>query len=950
MNLNIAAQFLDESIYLTEDADSKGRDQTIKWVKNNFNLEQLGYSPTENALDDNDNEVTFARPGIPGRVPGPNAEYIFRRAESFFAHPLNQGVDRRKGINAYLPGATRIAITECGWLTKNVNSKMMEKLRYVYAALFFDYYDKRGPYHPDEHGHMIAEHPGYAGLCNYDFDGRTYDELMADFGAMIPAAKQRLEDQLASAGAEMETAEGQQTTGPVDRHAGAYHIEFIPTYDESKKWYKYTNPQCEDAGCHWCITQSSGYWHDYKDKHGGTETVYFCWKAESKDALLAMNDHFHDYCPSDASSEEIDKAPLNEYGLSLICIMIHPGPDGKAIFDNATSRYNHYGPDRRWHDGLYGDWLVQQGDTAAICQILGITVEEFPDLFPFRTSGTVDHTAIIRELGEAKAAGDLHRVLSIAGIDPDSFEANEKLVSADNNMISFKHSGEYNLLTLDGTLVSPAVWFANIKQIAKNVAAVKRADNTKVNFITGNGKFLLPRDVYNYKVMEGEYYSNYAAIEVRRGLWNVLNINTGAILLRKPVADVMLSNKYGKGIFVKKTADAAWEQIDIKGKTIFKLANANPGTKPIANINNFTAVQDYKNTISIVNTSNSRTVWKKRLKDPKVYVKNNCFLVVDDSNKEINILSGTGELLKTFTADDNYTAITPSSSTSIDELKSYDACDGYIPLLSRDHGMDFFDIENKEIFNIDPQEVLEGSIVKPLIFNKTLKIIKDSDNRIYQLKGDECGYMDDEDPNTVIMGVVHRLNKNKQIYLVATQSRKYGIYNANTQEFISPLFSSSSYNMNIGVLDNDTYILFVDNTERKTYLYDSDGELINTDTFDKGSIGDVNALFYAGQGCFVLGDNNGKHNIINIDGKFMFKMPFTEFISMGFSNEGIASIKAGRNTYFINTDGDVSRNLEALNESFRNKEDLPMINESSYKKSVKSKTAIKLDLAAYLMD
>ena len=946
MNLNIAAQFLDESIYLTEDADSKGRDQTIKWVKNNFNLEQLGYSATENALDDNDNEVTFARPGIRGRVPGPNAEYIFRRAESFFAHPLNQGVDRRKGINAYLPGATRIAITECGWLTRNVNAKMMENLRYVYAALFFDYYDKRGPYHTDEQGHLVAEHPGYAGLCNYDFDGRTYDELMADFGAMIPEAKQRLQDQLA--GAEMETAEGQQAAGPAERHAGAYHIEFIPTFDESKKWYKYTNPQCEDAGCHWCITQSSGYWHDYKDKHGGTETVYFCWKAESKEALLAMNDHFHDYCRSDAPSAEIDNAPLNEYGLSLICIMIHPGPDGKAIFDNATSRYNHYGPDGRWHDGLYGDWLVRQGDTAAICRILGISEDEFPDLFPFKTSGNVDHTSLVRDLAAAKAEGNLNRVLSLAGIDPDAFEANEKLVSADNNMIAFRHSGEYNLLTLDGTLVSPSVWFAKVKQIAKNVAAVKRADNTKVNFITGNGKFLLPRDVYNYKVIEGERYSNYAAIEVRRGLWNILNINTGAILLRKPVAEVMLSNKYGKGIFVKKTPETAWEQIDIKGKTIFKLANANPGTKPLANINNFAAIQDYKNYISIINTSNSRTVWKKKFKDPMVYVKNNCFLVVDKDNNELNILSGTGELLKTFNENDGYRVITQSSTSSLDKLKSYDACDGYIPLLSNEHGMDFFDIENKEIFNIDPQEILEGAITYPIIFNKNIKILKDSDNRIYEIVGDECGYMDDADDDTVVTGVINTLNKNKQIYLVTTQSRKCGIYNADTQEFLSPLFGTNGYNFNVGILDNDTYILFVNNDERKTYLYDSDGELINTDTFDKGSIDTVKSLFYAGQGCFVLGDEHEKHNIINIDGKFMFKNPFTEFVSMGFSNEGIASIKAGRNTYFINTDGDVSRNLESLNESFRNNEDLPMINESEEPKPKVKST--KLDLAAYLMD
>ena len=78
-------------------------------------------------------------------------------------------------------------------------------------------------------------------------------------------------------------------------------------------------------------------------------------------------------------------------------------------------------------------------------------------------------------------------------------------------------------------------------------------------------------------------------------------------------------------------------------------------------------------------------------------------------------------------------------------------------------------------------------------------------------------------------------------------------------------------------------------------------------------------------------------------------MPFTAMSSLGFSNEGIASIEAGRNTYFINTDGDVSRSVETLNERFKNDDDLPMINESIETKPVKAKTS-KLDLAAYLID
>ena len=78
MNLNFAAQFLDESIYLTEDADSKGREKTIKWLKNNFALDQYGMSATDNAVDDNDNPIRFVpQHDTEERLPGPNTEYIF---------------------------------------------------------------------------------------------------------------------------------------------------------------------------------------------------------------------------------------------------------------------------------------------------------------------------------------------------------------------------------------------------------------------------------------------------------------------------------------------------------------------------------------------------------------------------------------------------------------------------------------------------------------------------------------------------------------------------------------------------------------------------------------------------------------------------------------------------------------------------------------------------------
>ena len=942
MNLNFAAQFLDESIYLTEDADSKGRDQTIKWLKNNYNIDSMGIGANDDAINDNDEPITFSRVGYRGAVTGPNPEYIFRRAEEYFAHPLNQGLsDFRKGVKAYLPGATRIAITECGWLTKNVNEKMMENLRYIYAALFFDYYDKRGPYTRDAEDRLVAAHPGYAGLCNYDFDGRTYDELMADFGSMIPEAKRRLEEQLH--GAAMTGVNGNEETGPAQRYAGQYHIEYIPDFRTSHEWYDYTNPLRNDYdGCHWCITHKESYWRDYKNKHNGQVTIYFCWKAESKEALKAMNDHILDYCPADAPHDEIMKAPFNEYGLSLISIMVYPDSNGDPVFMQATSRYNHVGPDKEIYGAPYSDHLVPQGDKAAICRILGITEDEFDSSFPVRSGGgdTADHSDLVRNVTRLKSENkikEIFRTLDVNGVSREGFAARE------NNLIKFKDQNEFNLVTHEGIIVSPGEWFSYIKQIASNIAAVKRITNSKINFITGSGKYLLPRDVWNYKVLNNEIDPNYALVEVKRKLWNVLNLKTGALLLRKPAVDVMLSNKYGRGIFVKKTEDSAWEQIDIKGKTIFKLDNANPETKPMANIGNIALIKDYKNIISIIDTNNGKTIWKKKYKNIEgATVAGNCFIIRDGDFKIYDIVSPTGEVVDSLRITD-YRLITQDDVDNNGDIR-FCNFKNYIQFenLHNSGCIKIYDVAAKKFFDDDLD--MDGEIEKPIFFTSKIKIFKTYNGDYYRMDSNEIQGTIGTHSKDFIIGVCV-INPNEEIYCVVDGESKKYILNCKTGEKLSPEFDAVAW----GRADNDVYTLLLNTPEKTAVLYDTNGEAIGEPITLWDNPSNVGTR-YIGQGCFLItGDNDNKCNIVKPDGKLMFKMPFTAMSSLGFSNEGIASIEAGRNTYFINTDGDVSRSVETLNERFKNDDDLPMINESIETKPVKAKTS-KLDLAAYLID
>lgn len=902
MNLEYAAYLLNEDYsapkLLLEDADSKGRKDATKWLKDNINQEGLGIEGDAIRTDDNGNPVLFNT--LRGRdTQGSNAEYLYREAEMFFAHPLNHGLRTlRKGTTAFMPGAVRIAVSECGWFTKNANKKMLDNLRYIYAAIFFDFYDKRGPYNPDAQGHLIASHPEYRGLTDNNFDGRTYDELVADFGNLIPAAKERLEEQLrlpsTREGGEEEDA--QQTTQR-QRLAGQYHIEFIPDFETSKQWYKYTNPISEELGCHWCVTQTRGNWEHYHDCQHTGETIYYCWKAESKEALLEMNDHIYEYCAADAPHDEQMKAPHNEYGLSMLFIAVYPDSNGKVTFHWATSRYNHFMPCGEFTSEVpYAEKLVPEGDTQAICDILGISVDEFPRLFPIRSSGPVDHTDFVTKLVQYKEQNNLKGLFDELKSTSSYLADNEKRqYSSDNNFIIIMDQNEYNLITHDGVLVSPSKWFSEITQLTPNLVAIVEQESGMVNFLRGNGTYLLPREVLNYQIMQdaiGEFV-NYAKIEVKPHLWNVVNLNTGAIILRKPVADVLLSNKYGRGIFVKKTPDSAWEQIDIKGKTIFKLANNNPDTKPLANIGNIALVQNQRKECSLINTTNGRTIWKKKYRNPRALSTffNNCFVIIDDETGKSDYISKDGEILDTVNTKAVICTYTGDNSWVSNQCKKY--------IISKNNNGKFriFDIENKE--QVGPDKINRIMLLTSNYIN-----YQDADSgEVKVIKNGETL----EEPGNELYTYNKTVDAENEIYVVDTRHSGHCIFDGKTATVVSKLFNACD----VGFDGNDGYVLGYKAGDNVYSLYDKSGEPINEEIHGpEGHI--LSMMRYIGHGCFLTEFDTGKSNIIMPNGKFMFKLPFTKMLGVGFNNEGIAAITAGRNQYVINTDGDVSRAIEAL--------------------------------------
>ena len=93
-----------------------------------------------------------------------------------------------------------------------------------------------------------------------------------------------------------------------------YEIVKIDSYNAAKKYYKYTNPYSR-----WCLTHIKDMYDRYT--FDGINQIYFCLKHG-----------FEDIEPNTG-----DYAPLDEYGLSMLSIIVNEV--GELVF--CTTRWNH---------------------------------------------------------------------------------------------------------------------------------------------------------------------------------------------------------------------------------------------------------------------------------------------------------------------------------------------------------------------------------------------------------------------------------------------------------------------------------------------------------------------------------------------------------------------------------------------------------------------------------
>ena len=157
-----------------------------------------------------------------------------------------------------------------------------------------------------EHGRALARlksivkliSDGHANEYDHDLNGLSYHELENRFGAKTQDTSDQLRNQLAS----------------MEYNPSDYTIVPIPDFGSAKAFYKYTNPDSR-----WCITHMKNMWDSYTAN--GLNKVYFACKPDFKKTERVAG----------------KKVPLDEYGLSLISIIVDPWGNLRAV----TTRWNH---------------------------------------------------------------------------------------------------------------------------------------------------------------------------------------------------------------------------------------------------------------------------------------------------------------------------------------------------------------------------------------------------------------------------------------------------------------------------------------------------------------------------------------------------------------------------------------------------------------------------------
>ena len=304
-----------------------------------------------------------------------------------------------------------------------------------------------------------------------------------------------------------------------------YEIVKIDTFEDAKKYYKYTNPKSR-----WCLTHMEDMYDNYT--YNGINQIYFCLKHGFEDVKQIKGEN----------------APLDEYGLSMLSIIVNE--EGELAY--CTTRWNH---SNGGNDSAM--------DAVEISKVVNVN---FYETFKPNTKwkDMVDNAKQRLANGESPE-GIFDRVEDFK----DGYarvRLNDKcnFINTDGEFLSDKWfnyvydfrddyaivvlNDKYNFINTDGEFLSDK-WFDNVYDFRDDYAVVVL--NNKWNFISKNGEFLFDEwfdsagffkngyskvklnNKWNFIDVEGKYisdkwfdsaedfYGGYAEVKLNGELWKI---------------------------------------------------------------------------------------------------------------------------------------------------------------------------------------------------------------------------------------------------------------------------------------------------------------------------------------------------------------------------------------------------------------------------------------------
>ena len=301
---------------------------------------------------------------------------------------------------------------------------------------------------------------GHASEYNFDLNGLSLRELYDKY-----------EEEIRS-----ESETDRERSSQVQRGNGnGYRIIPINSFEEAEQYGKYTS---------WCVTHIKNQFNNYTS---GGKRFYFCLK-----------DGFEQVQRND------DGAPLNEYGLSMIAVLV----DSDGELCQITTRYNHD------YNGENNDGL------RTVEQLEDVLDVNFYQVFKPYTREELHEMGIVTfdEVQELLDSGkkpsevfdwcyDFHNGFTRVNLNDkyNYIDKNNKLLSNQwfdycfnfsEGFASVQLGKKWNFIDEHCELLSPDQWFDDCDSFSEGFAGVKLGE--KWNFISTNCEFLSKNQWFDF--------------------------------------------------------------------------------------------------------------------------------------------------------------------------------------------------------------------------------------------------------------------------------------------------------------------------------------------------------------------------------------------------------------------------------------------------------------------